>query len=95
MYICSSRHEDGIRIVLESLNVKTPVLSTNIANINSIFPDEFLSAPNNLYSLKSFLEKYVDSIDLINQESIFEYVSEEFIFNTNQLEQILKKENTI
>lgn len=76
--IISSRNEGGPRVALEALALGTPVLSTDVGHMNAIFPKEFLAQPDNLNSLKTFIEKHVDAIDDINQQSIFEYVREEF-----------------
>ena len=76
--IISSRNEGGPRVALVALALGTPVLSTNVGHMNSIFPKEFLAEPDNEDSLRSFLEQYVDSIDDINQQSIYKYVREEF-----------------
>jgi glycosyltransferase involved in cell wall biosynthesis len=78
VYILSSIDDSGTQNALEALVLKTPVLSTNVGCMDSIFPDELLVKPNNQAMLKEFLERYVDNIDFINQKSIFEYVLEEF-----------------
>ena len=46
--------------------------------MNQIFPNDFLAEKNNLASLTKLLEEYVDDINLLNQDAIFEYVKEEF-----------------
>lgn len=78
VFILSSRNEGGPRVALEALALKTPVLSTKVGHMSSIFPEEMLVEPNNQKKLKEFLELYVDNIDSLNQESIFKYVREEF-----------------
>ena len=64
--------------------------------MSSIFPDEMLVEPNNQQMLKEFLELYVDKIDTINQNSIFEYVLEEFSLENQALkiDEIYKKINS-
>ena len=78
VFILPSRNEGGPRVALEALALNTPVLSTKVGHMSSIFPNEMLVEPNNQKKLKEFLELYVDNIDSLNQESIFEYVREEF-----------------
>ena len=78
VFILSSRNEGGPRVAIEALALKTPVLSTKVGHMSSIFPEEMLVEPNNQKKLKEFLELYVDNIDSLNQESIFKYVREEF-----------------
>ena len=46
--------------------------------MGKILPKELLAKPNNLESLQALLEKYVDNINTLNQEAIFEFVREEF-----------------
>lgn len=76
--IISSIDEGGPRVALEALYLKIPVLSTNVGHMNQIFPNDFLAEKNNLVSLTKLLEEYVDDINLLNQDAIFEYVKEEF-----------------
>ena len=76
--IISSIDEGGPRVALEALYLKIPVLSTNVGHMNQIFPNDFLAEKNNLISLTKLLEEYVDDINLLNQDAIFEYVKEEF-----------------
>jgi glycosyltransferase involved in cell wall biosynthesis len=78
VFILPSRNEGGPRVALEALALNTPVLSTRVGHMSSIFSEEMLVEPNNQQKLKEFLELYVDEIDTINQDSIFEYVLEEF-----------------
>ena len=78
VFIFSSIDDNGTQTALEALALNTPVLSTNVGCMGSIFPDELLVKPNNQAMLKEFLDRYVDHIDFINQKSIFEYVLEEF-----------------
>ena len=76
--IISSINEGGPRVALEALFLNIPVLSTNVGHMNQIFPNEFLAEKNNVASLTKLLEDYVDDIDLLNQDAIFEYVKDEF-----------------
>ena len=76
--IISSIDEGGPRVALEALYLKIPVLSTNVGHMNQIFPNDVLAKKNNLDSLTKLLEEYVDDINLLNQDAIFEYVKEEF-----------------
>jgi len=78
VFILPSRNEGGPRVALEALALKTPVLSTRVGHMSSIFPNELLVEPDNQQKLQEFLERYVDDIDLLNQQSIFEYVLEQF-----------------
>ena len=76
--IISSRNEGGPRVGLEALYLKVPVLSTNVGHMIDILPKELLAEKNNQKSLQNLLEKYVDNIQIFNQEAIFEFVEEEF-----------------
>ena len=76
--IISSRDEGGPRVGLEALYLKVPVLSTNVGHMIDILPKELLAEKNNQKSLQNLLEKYVDNIQIFNQEAIFEFVEEEF-----------------
>ena len=76
--IISSRDEGGPRVGLEALYLKVPVLSTNVGHMVDILPTELLAKKNNQKSLQNLLEKYVDNIQIFNQEAIFEFVEEEF-----------------
>ena len=76
--IISSRDEGGPRVGLEALYLKVPVLSTNVGHMVDILPIELLAEKNNQKSLQNLLEKYVDNIQIFNQEAIFEFVEEEF-----------------
>ena len=76
--IVSSRDEGGPRVGLEALYLKVPVLSTNVGHMIDILPKELLAEKNNQKSLQNLLEKYVDNIQIFNQEAIFEFVEEEF-----------------
>ena len=86
--IISSIDEGGPRVALEALYLKIPVLSTNVGHMNQIFPNDVLAEKNNLASLTKLLEEYVDDINLLNQDAIFEYVKEEFSLEEKILQTI-------
>jgi len=76
--IISSRDEGGPRVALEALYLEVPVLSTNVGHMETILPQELLAQKDNQESLQSLLENYVDYMDLVNQEAIFEFITNEF-----------------
>ena len=76
--IVSSRDEGGPRVALEALYLEVPVLSTNVGHMENILPKELLAKKNDQESLQSLLEKYVDDIDVLNQEAIFDFITEEY-----------------
>ena len=43
-----------------------------------ILPRELLAKKNNQESLQKLLETYVDDIDSLNQDTIFEFIENEF-----------------
>ena len=86
--IISSIDEGGPRVALEALYLKIPVLSTNVGHMNQIFPNDVLAEKNNLASLTKLLEEYVDDINLLNQDAIFEYVKEEFSLEEKTLQTV-------
>ena len=43
-----------------------------------ILPRELLAKKGNQESLQKLLETYVDDIDLLNQDAIFEFITNEF-----------------
>ena len=43
-----------------------------------ILPRELLAKKDNQESLQKLLEAYVDDIDLLNQDAIFEFITNEF-----------------
>ncbi len=86
--IISSIDEGGPRVALEALYLKIPVLSTNVGHMNQIFPNDILAEKNNLASLTKLLEEYVDDINLLNQDTIFEYVKEEFSLEEKTLQTV-------
>ena len=76
--IVSSRDEGGPRVALEALYLEVPVLSTNVGHMSLILPKELLAEKNNHESLQDLLETYVDDIDLLNQDAIFKFITNEF-----------------
>ena len=76
--IIPSRDEGGPRVALEALYLEVPVLSTDVGHMNTILPKELLAKKDNQESLQNLLETYVDNIDLLNQDAIFEFITEEF-----------------
>ena len=78
LLIISSRDEGGPRVALEALYLEIPVLSTDVGHMDLILPRELLAKKNNQESLQKLLEAYVDDIDLLNQDAIFEFITNEF-----------------
>ncbi len=76
--IVSSRDEGGPRVALEALYLGIPVISTDVGHMSDILPKELLANKDDLASLKELLELYVDSIDLIDQSAIFDFIQNEF-----------------
>ena len=76
--IISSRDEGGPRVALEALYLEIPVLSTDVGHMDLILPRELLAKKDNQESLQKLLEAYVDDIDLLNQDAIFEFITNEF-----------------
>ena len=77
MLIISSRNEGGPRVALEALYLKIPVVSTDVGHMSEILSKELLAKPNDLMSLTALLETFVNNPNY-NQESIYQYVTEEF-----------------
>ena len=46
--------------------------------MSNILPQELLANKNDQKSLQKLLERYVDNIDLLNQEAIFDFVTKEY-----------------
>ena len=46
--------------------------------MDSILPQELLAKKNDQESLQTLLETYVDNIEVLNQDAIFEFITEEF-----------------
>ena len=78
LLIISSRDEGGPRVALEALYLEIPVLSTDVGHMDLILPRELLAKKDNQKSLQKLLEAYVDDIDLLNQDAIFEFITNEF-----------------
>lgn len=78
LLIISSRDEGGPRVALEALYLEIPVLSTDVGHMDLILPRELLAKKDNQESLQKLLETYVDDIDLLNQDTIFEFIENEF-----------------
>ena len=76
LLIVSSRREGGPRVALEALYLHIPVISTNVGHMSQILPQELLAEPDNLESLKSLIDNWIDRS--MSQESIFEYVAQEY-----------------
>ena len=79
--IISSRDEGGPRVALEALYLEVPVLSTDVGHMGYILPKELLAKKDDQASLQNLLETYVDNIELLNQDSIFEFITNEFSIN--------------
>ena len=78
LLIISSRDEGGPRVALEALYLEIPVLSTDVGHMDLILPRELLAKKNNQESLQKLLETYVDDINSLNQDTIFEFIENEF-----------------
>ena len=78
LLIISSRDEGGPRVALEALYLEIPVLSTDVGHMSKLLPKEMLANKNDLISLQTLLERYVDKIDTINQGAVFEFITNEF-----------------
>ena len=78
LLIISSRDEGGPRVALEALYLEIPVLSTDVGHMDLILPRELLAKKDNLESLQKLLETYVDDINSLNQDTIFEFIENEF-----------------
>lgn len=78
LLIISSRDEGGPRVALEALYLGVPVISTNVGHMDQILPNELLAKKDSLDSLKRLIERYVDNINDINQEAVFQFIEDEF-----------------
>ena len=67
---------------MEALYLQIPVLSTDVGHMRNILPNELLAKKNDKESLSALLETYVDNIELINQDAIFEYITNDFSIET-------------
>ena len=96
LLIISSRYEGGPRVALEALHLEIPVISTNVGHMDEILPKELLAKKDDQQSLKDLLEKYVDNIKLLNQEAIFEFVTDEYSITNkiNEIKEIYKSLST-
>jgi len=54
--------------------------------MSDILPNELLAKKNDQKSLQQLLERYVDDINLIDQQAIFSFVDEEFSVRQKMLE---------
>ena len=86
--IISSRDEGGPRVALEALFLQIPVLSTDVGHMSNILPNELLAKKNDKESLKELLETHDDNIELINQDAIFEYITNDYSIEKKVLEVI-------
>ena len=78
LLIISSRDEGGPRVALEALYLEIPVLSTDVGHMSKLLPKEMLANTNDLISLQTLLERYVDKIDTINQDAVYEFITKDF-----------------
>lgn len=81
--IVSSRNDTDENSELVALSLQTPVLGTDTRVMKKILPQELLAKKSNQKSLQKLLETYIDKIDLINQDAIFEFIEEEFSVRKN------------
>ena len=86
--IISSRDEGGPRVALEALFLQIPVLSTDVGHMSNILPNELLAKKNDKESLKELLEAHIDNIELMNQDAIFEYITNDYSIEKKVLEVI-------
>ena len=77
MLVISSRNEGGPRVALEALYQEIPVISTRVGHMPEILPDELLAEPDSLESLRGLIQTHVGNNNYL-QDSIFQYVKEEF-----------------
>ena len=96
LLIISSRYEGGPRVALEALHLEIPVISTNVGHMNEILPKELLAKKDDQQSLKDLLEKYVDNINILNQDAVFEFVTDEYSITKkiNEIKKIYKSLST-
>ena len=81
--IVSSRNDTEENSELVALSLQTPVLGTDTHVMKKILPQELLAKKSNQKSLQKLLETYIDKIDLINQDAIFEFIEDEFSLRKN------------
>ena len=96
LLIISSRYEGGPRVALEALHLEIPVISTNVGHMDEILPKELLAKKDDQQSLKNLLEKYVDNINILNQDAVFEFVTDEYSITKkiNEIKKIYKSLST-
>ena len=96
LLIISSRYEGGPRVALEALHLEIPVISTNVGHMDEILPRELLAKKDDQQSLKDLLEKYVDNINILNQDAVFEFVTDEYSITNkiNEIKEIYKSLST-
>ena len=96
LLIISSRYEGGPRVALEALHLEIPVISTNVGHMDEILPKELLAKKDDQQSLKDLLEKYVDNINILNQDAVFEFVTDEYSITKkiNEIKKIYKSLST-
>jgi len=77
---------------LDALYLEIPVLSTDVGHMSKILPKELLAIADDQISLQSLLEKYVDKINTINQDAVFEFITKEFSIDEiiSQIQDIYK-----
>ena len=54
--------------------------------MSNILPNELLAKKNDKESLKELLEAHVDNIELMNQDAIFEYITNDYSIEKKVLE---------
>jgi hypothetical protein len=54
--------------------------------MSNILPNELLAKKNDKESLKELLETHVDNIKLINQDAIFDYITNDYSIEKKVLE---------
>ena len=96
LLIISSRYEGGPRVALEALHLEIPVISTNVGHMDEILPRELLAKKDDQQSLKDLLEKYVDNINILNQDAVFEFITDEYSITKkiNEIKKIYKSLST-
>ena len=96
LLIISSRYEGGPRVALEALHLEIPVISTNVGHMDEILPRELLAKKDDQQSLKNLLEKYVDNINILNQDAVFEFITDEYSITKkiNEIKKIYKSLST-
>ena len=72
------------------------MISTNVGHMDEILPRELLAKKDDQQSLKDLLEKYVDNINILNQDAVFEFVTDEYSITKkiNEIKKIYKSLST-